>query len=222
MRENKTLLVAFAADGQSLAIARAPNILAGASKDQVTLWSVATGQKLAQFELTSIMPATLTYSRSGRILALSGTTITQPPGKTDPFVIPIRLWETYVSQANKDAPNEKALNVMWADLAGDAAKADQALSAIVRAGNQGLTFLQARLRLVKAADAKQVAALIEGLDSKVAAQREEAARPGGTGRIRGESASRCARGQATSGSPPSNSPSVGETRRSYLAQSASH
>jgi hypothetical protein len=110
--------------------------------------------------------STLAFAPDGRSLASGGSDST------------ILLWNLTYSpeQGKKEPANEKALEALWADLAGDATKADQALWAFVRAGGPGLTFLQARLRPAKAADPKQVAALLEDLNSEVFAKREEAAR----------------------------------------------
>jgi RNA polymerase sigma factor (sigma-70 family) len=216
-RQEKTLVIAFAPDGKSLATASMESILP--ITWQVSLWSVATGQKLAKFALAKTMPAKLAFSQSSRLLAISGATTTIA-GSATAGAQPIRLWETYSGQevrvisssqftvsalafapdgrcvasggtdasillwdltdgsqqGKKEAVNEKLLDGLWADLASDAAKADQALWAFARTGGQGLMFLQTRLRPAKAADAKQLATLLEDLDGKVFAQREQAAR----------------------------------------------
>ena len=87
-KQEKTMLIEFAPDGKSLATAsRESN---PASKWQVSLWSVATGHKLAGFALPKTTPQLLAFSPSGRLLAISGATTAGPPS--------IRLWETYSGQ----------------------------------------------------------------------------------------------------------------------------
>jgi RNA polymerase sigma factor (sigma-70 family) len=219
-KQEKTTMIEFAPDGKSLATASV-----GAKPPfawQVSLWSVATGEKLATFALPKTLPQKLAFSPSGRLLAISGATTTMLSSTTGAVTggpQPIGLWETYSGQevrvistphftvsalafapdgrslasggsdssillwdlayatqsGKKETANAKGLEGLWADLAGDAAVADKALWALVRSGTQALAFLQARLRPAKAADARQVAALLVDLDSEVFARREQAA-----------------------------------------------
>jgi RNA polymerase sigma factor (sigma-70 family) len=209
-QREKTRLVVFAPDGKSIATA---------TRDQVHLWSVATGRRLAQFS-SRTMVESLTFSTSGRILAAGGHVWNEKIGVVE-LSCAIYLWEvcsgqevrviaapqcavsslafapqdrtlasgggdstilvwdlTYRPQGGKakDSPHLNGMDALWSDLAAEAPKADKALWALVRSADKNMPYLQERLRPAKAADAKQVARLIEELDSKSFAQRDKAAR----------------------------------------------
>jgi RNA polymerase sigma factor (sigma-70 family) len=207
-QREKTRLVAFAPDGKTVATA---------TREQVHVWSVATGQRLMQFS-TKTMVESLAFSHSGRVLAAGGDSFNEKTGKPEP-ASPVHLWELYSGQeirvigapqgsvsalafAPDDrslasgggdstillwdltyrpdqaqaAPTEKRLDSLWSDLGGDAPRADKALWSLVRSGDAGMQFLRTRLQPAKPADAKQVAALIDELDSTSFTQRDKAAR----------------------------------------------
>jgi hypothetical protein len=161
--------LAFSPSGRLLAVSGATLTISGAvtaGPQPIHLWETYSGQEMRVIATPHFTVSALAFAPDGRSLASGGSDSS------------ILLWDlTYApEQGKKEAINGKELDALWAALADDAAKADQALWTLVRSGDQGLKFLQARLRPVKAADSKKVAALLEDLDSKVFAQREQAAR----------------------------------------------
>jgi RNA polymerase sigma factor (sigma-70 family) len=157
--------LAFSPDGRTLAMAG----------DAVRLWEVATGQLratlsghagwgVASCRLSYTGPVSaLAFSRDGRYLASGGIDTT------------ILTWDLAGPAAR---PTRPRLDALWADLAGGAAEAHQAVRALAAAPQQAVPFLRERLRPVApltAADRARFDRLLADLDSDAFTAREKAA-----------------------------------------------
>jgi WD40 repeat protein len=157
--------LAFSPDGRTLALAG----------DAVRLWEVATGQlratligharwDVASCRLSYTGPVSaLAFSRDGRCLASGGIDTT------------ILTWGLAGPAAR---PTRPRLGALWADLAGGAPEAYQAVRALAAAPEQAVPYLRDRLRPVApltAADRERFARLLADLDSDAFTAREKAA-----------------------------------------------
>jgi hypothetical protein len=164
--------VAFSPSGRLLAATvRNGRALAGGDAQETSmlhLWEVLTGQEIRRVDVPQGMVRTLAFAPDGRTLASGGSDST------------ILLWDLTggmkYGKSKTAAPTAGDLPGLWADLAGDAAKADRALWALVRAPKQSVPFLQEQVRPAAPADGQKVAALVADLDSKNFAVRAQAGR----------------------------------------------
>jgi RNA polymerase sigma factor (sigma-70 family) len=93
-QRDKTMVLAFAPDGKTIATAYL---------QQVSLWSVPGGKKLARFAVTGLIPYKLAFSPSGRLLAISGAPYSEKAVKADPGHN-IRLWDVPAGQEIRVQP----------------------------------------------------------------------------------------------------------------------
>jgi WD40 repeat protein len=126
----------------------------------VYLWEVYSGQEIGQIDTGQGIAYHLAFAPDGRTLATGGA---------DANVL---LWDLAGGAAPGAAKlTATDLTALWADLAADAAKAEPALWALVRAPAQSVPFLRERLR---PAPPQKVAALVADLDHKTLAVRQKA------------------------------------------------
>ena len=157
LRASGASTVALAADGRTLA-------LGGAAA--VRVWDVPTGRLRGQLAGQQGEVMTLAFGPGGRTLATGGADGT------------VLIWDVAVlpGAAPKKELAERELQRCWADLAGDAGKAFDAIYALALAPEKGSPFLGQRLRPAVAVDARQVERLIADLESRRFAVREKARR----------------------------------------------
>jgi RNA polymerase sigma factor (sigma-70 family) len=148
--------IAFSPDGRMLAMAY---------EDEVRLWEMATGQEVCRFQGHQGQVATVAFSPGGRTLVSAG------------FDTTVLLWDVTGRlrggrlQAVELSPKE--LDDAWHALAGtDAAKARQAIWALVAAPKQSVPFLQEHLKTTF--DPQRLDKLLRDLDDDTFAVREAA------------------------------------------------
>jgi RNA polymerase sigma factor (sigma-70 family) len=149
--------LAFSPDGRTLA---------AASEHDATIrcWEVATGAERHRFVGHRGRSRALAFSADGTLLA-SGTSDTTAV-----------IWDVSGRlNPRQGPPTAREVEAWWADLLGDAARADRAIWALTAAPEQALPQLRQRLQPAVPADAGRVGRLLAGLDSKNFAARKQAA-----------------------------------------------
>jgi RNA polymerase sigma factor (sigma-70 family) len=129
----------------------------------IYLWEVASGKEIRTIAGMQGSVPSLAFAPDGRTLASGGGDST------------ILLWDLAAGTKGGKL-TAAALDGLWADLAGDAGKADRALWALARAPQQTVPFLKEALRPAPPADAQQIAKLVGELDDKNFQVRDQAVR----------------------------------------------
>ena len=166
--------VAFTADGRALATIE---------DDALRVRDAVTGTELfhrvwpQDFGLNrKISPSRLTFPFHSLALLPDGRAAIT--GLRDGTILVWDLerptWPT--SKAASNSVDRKDLDALWADLAGDPSKAQQAVRALAGAPAQALPYLAERMRSVAVVDSKHVEKLVGDLDSKQFAVRDDANR----------------------------------------------
>jgi hypothetical protein len=195
--QEKTEVLAFSPDGKSIA---------GARRNDVRTWDVATGKQQMAFRGEGWIDS-LTFSASGRILAAGDQTgqiqlfeaatgqeirrLSGPQGAVPCLAFApdsrtlasgggdttILVWDL-IGVAKRTVRSQRAadLDRFWSDLCGDAASAYAAIWALARNPEQSVPYLKNKLRPPAPADSKELAALIADLGSPNFAVRDRASR----------------------------------------------
>jgi RNA polymerase sigma factor (sigma-70 family) len=159
--------LAFSPDGRLLAY--------GGTGGVVHLWEVSTGQERRQF--AGHQPGRDdrgTFAAGVAVLAFSpdGGTLISGGGDTT-----LLLWDVYGAGRHAQArPGPAALAGLWDDLSAGAARADDAVGALIAARSEAVSFLKGRLHAARPCDPRRLARLIADLDSEDFEARERAAR----------------------------------------------
>jgi RNA polymerase sigma factor (sigma-70 family) len=149
--------VAFSPDGRTLA---APSEHDAA----VRCWEIATGEERRRF---------VGHRGRGRALAFSADGTLLASGTSDTTAI---VWDVGGRLNRRQGPpTAQQLEAFWADLLGDAARADHAIWDLAAAPEQALALLRKLLKPAVPADAKRVSRLLADLDSKNFTARKQAA-----------------------------------------------
>jgi WD40 repeat protein len=149
--------IAFSPDGKWLA--------AGKLDGSIRVWDVATGTVLADVPGHELPISSLAFSPDGKLLASASADST------------VLLWKVadLVRPTAKVVLSAKDLERLWTELGdADAEKADRAITALIAAPAESVTFLKRRLHPVAPADAAVVEKLLDALDHPKFAVREKA------------------------------------------------
>jgi RNA polymerase sigma factor (sigma-70 family) len=149
--------LAFSPDGKTLATG------AGEGDGTIRLWELATRQIRLTLRGQQGTIHDLAFSPDGRRLASAGKDTTA------------LVWDVTGGQAT-GRPSARDLDTLWADLAGDAARAYRAICGLGAAPEQAVPFVQKHLRPVVLVPPEHLARLVAALDSNRFPAREEAAR----------------------------------------------
>jgi hypothetical protein len=168
--------LAFSPSGRILAAA-ARNLGGGSARDlgegskrqsqavyTIYIWDVLSGEEIQQVQ-SPVIGYSLAFAPDGRTLAA---------GDIDSTIL---LWDL-TGRARDNKPQSislsaKEVEVLWSDLASDAARAQEAIWALASAPRQSMTLLKERM-LVTPAPADKVTKLVADLDSDRFAVRQEA------------------------------------------------
>jgi dipeptidyl aminopeptidase/acylaminoacyl peptidase len=136
--------LAFSPSGGTLAVAESRRGGPENYADSLHLWEVASGQEIRQIDDQQGGVGVLAFAPDGRSLATGGMDST------------ILLWDltgqaTQGKLNSAPPPSPAELDRQWADLAGDASKADKAIWVLVLAQKQSVPFLQKRMKAGEAA-----------------------------------------------------------------------
>jgi WD40 repeat protein len=142
--------IAFAPDGKTLA--------SGSQDGKIHIWSVDTGTALCAVEGHRGGVASVVFSADGKLLASGGIDSTA------------LIWDVKSlpdeSRRRPGSLSAQKLQALWNDLSStEAARAYDAIWALVAAPTQTTTFLQEHLRPVAPGDPQQVAQLVADLDN---------------------------------------------------------
>jgi WD40 repeat protein len=154
---------AFTPDGTTLAAG-------GGKEGTVKLWDLRTGKELATLKSGANAVHALAFTPDGKTLAAA-----EGPDTT------IQLWDVSgVVRAERSpvpALTDKALEALWADLAGaDAAAAYRAIRDLAAAPKLALPWLEKRVQPVATPEPGRIARLLAHLDSDDFSTREKATR----------------------------------------------
>jgi WD40 repeat protein len=152
--------IAFSPDGRTL-------VSGGKGDRAVRLWDTWTGKQLVCLEGHTGGVTTVAFSPDGRTVA---------SGSNDTTML---LWDvsSFLPRRETTDPSREEIDAQWTNLGfPEGGKAFQAFIALSRAGDKAVAFLKERLPPARAADTKQVRALVAKLDDDSPRAREEASR----------------------------------------------
>jgi dipeptidyl aminopeptidase/acylaminoacyl peptidase len=160
--------VAFSPSGRTLAaVVRRGRTLENGDVGEtstVHLWEVLSGQEIRRIDVPQGGARALAFAPDGRTLATGGSDST------------ILLWDLTGGANDRATRTAAELAGLWADLGGDAARADRALWTLAAAPGQSLPFLRDQVRPAPPADPKRLAGLLADLGSNILAARRRAAK----------------------------------------------
>jgi WD40 repeat protein len=142
-------------------------LIAGKHDGSIRLWNLSSGIVLGDFPAHSGAVTALAFSADGKWLA---------SGARDGSVL-IWDWEYlrgWVETQRKRAPTPVVHERLWADLAGDAVVAYQAVETLADTPVQTVAFLKARLRPVQPVEPRHLQRLLADLDDQKFAVRNKA------------------------------------------------
>jgi WD40 repeat protein len=167
----RILCLAFSPGGRTLAVIDLARHNMQGPDERTTcmlhLLEVLSGQEVRRLAMAQESVWSLAFAPDGRTLATGGGDST------------ILLWDMtargLAGKVKAAGLTAADLDQLWSDLAGDAATADKALTALVLAAKESAPFLRERLRPASV-PAEQVARLIADLDSESFSVRSQAVR----------------------------------------------
>jgi RNA polymerase sigma factor (sigma-70 family) len=145
--------LALSPDGRVLACGCHPVGNVTAEHDySLRLWEMATGREITRFKTGIRMPTALAFAPDGRSLVCgmnNGTAL---------------VWDVIPAKLERE-PTRDELEKCWADLAGEACRAYEAVGALVAAAGRGVDFLKEHVAPSKVIAPERLRKLIADLDS---------------------------------------------------------